>query len=140
MDGHSETCPLQLQVLAFRVRLMSENVFVLGASRNIGYFAALRLLGSFSLFFWYRPSLIPIVIAAGATVTFLLRSTSVFDEDEVVQGYVKSGKARLVKGDALVKDDVKRAWEESGRDRSVDTVLFSIGKTSNTLLSNVNPF
>lgn len=30
---------------------MSENVFVLGASRNIGYFAALRLLGSFSLFF-----------------------------------------------------------------------------------------
>lgn len=72
-------------------------------------------------------------------MTFLLRSTSIFDEDEVVQGYVKSGKARLVKGDALVKEDVKRAWEESGRDRFVDTVVFSIGKT-NTLLSNVNPF
>ena len=72
--------------------------------------------------------LIPIV-AAGASVTFLLRSTSVFDNDEVVQGYIKSGKVRLVKGDGLVKDDVKRAWEESGRDRPVDTVVFTVGKT-----------
>jgi len=88
---------------------MSENVLVLGGSRNIGYHAALRLL------------------AAGATVTFLLRSTSVFDNDEVVQGYIKSGKARLIKGDGLIKDDVKRAWEESGRDRPVDTVVFTVG-------------
>ena len=35
-----------------------------------------------------------------------------------------------MKGDALVKDDVKRAWEESGRDRSVDTVVFTVGKTN----------
>jgi hypothetical protein len=56
-----------------------------------------------------------------------------------VQGYVKSGKARLVKGNALVKDDVKRAWEESGRDRSVDTVVFSIGKTTNALLIKRQP-
>ena len=73
-------------------------------------------------------------------MTFLLRYTSVFDEDQVVQGYVKSGNARLVKGDALVQGDVKRAWEESGRDRPVDTVVFTVGKTityfqSSTLLT-----
>jgi len=104
---------------------MSENVLVLGGSRNIGYHAAVRLLGGF-LPSRCGLSLIRIT-AAGATVTFLLRSTSVFDNDEVVQSYVKSGKARLVKGDGLVKDDVKRAWEESGRDRLVDTVVFTVG-------------
>jgi NAD(P)-dependent dehydrogenase (short-subunit alcohol dehydrogenase family) len=106
---------------------MSENVLVLGGSRNIGYHAAVRLLGGF---FCSRCGLsLMSIIAAGATVTFLLRSTSVFDNDEVVQGYIESGKARLVKGDGLVKDDVKRAWEETGRDRPVDTVVFTVGKT-----------
>ncbi|KAK2464539.1 hypothetical protein APHAL10511_003446 [Amanita phalloides] len=91
---------------------MSElNVLLLGGSRNIGYHAAIRLL------------------ASGATVTFLLRSTTVFDKDETMQSYIQSGKARLVKGDGLVKDDVQRAWEESGRDRPVDTVLFTVGGT-----------
>jgi hypothetical protein len=108
---------------------MSENVLVLGGSRNIGYHAALRLLGGF-LSSRYGLLLMPIImVAAGATVTFLLRSTSVFDNDEVVQGYIKSGTARLIKGDGLIKDDVKRAWEESGRDRPVDTVVFTVGKT-----------
>jgi hypothetical protein len=88
---------------------MTENVLVLGGSRNIGYHAAVRLL------------------ASGATVTLLLRSPSAFDKDETVQGFVKSGKARLVKGDGLVQEDVKRAWEESGKDKPVDTVLFTVG-------------
>jgi len=88
---------------------MTENVLVLGGSRNIGYHAAIRLL------------------ASGATVTFLLRSPSTFDKDEAVQGYVKSGKARLVQGDGLVQEDVRRAWEESGKDQPVDTVLFTVG-------------
>jgi hypothetical protein len=90
---------------------MTENVLVLGGSRNIGYYAALRLL------------------ASGATVTFLLRSPSAFDQDETVQRYIKSGKARLVKGDGLVQEDVKRAWEDSGKDKPVDTVLFTVGGT-----------
>ncbi|KAG0691786.1 hypothetical protein DFH29DRAFT_883725, partial [Suillus ampliporus] len=49
----------------------------------------------------------------GATVTFLLRSPGVFDQDETIQNYVKEGKARLVQGDALVKNDVRRAWSEA---------------------------
>ncbi|KAF8625575.1 hypothetical protein AX15_005297 [Amanita polypyramis BW_CC] len=87
---------------------MSENVLVIGGSRNIGYHTAVRLL------------------ASEATITFLLPSISVFDGDETIQGYVKSGKACLVEGDGLIKADVKRAWEESGRDRPVDTVVFAV--------------
>jgi len=70
--------------------------------------------------------------ASGATVTFLLRSPSVFDNDEVIQEHVKSGKARLVKGDALVKDDVKRAWDEgaAGEGKPVDLLLCTVGKGS----------
>ncbi|KAF8625577.1 hypothetical protein AX15_005299 [Amanita polypyramis BW_CC] len=81
--------------------------------------------------------------ASGATVTFLLRSPSVFDNDQLVQGYIKSGRARLVKGDGLVHADVKRAWDESGKDKPVDTVLFTVGKlrcTSARVLSSLyNP-
>ncbi|KZT00053.1 uncharacterized protein LAESUDRAFT_745958 [Laetiporus sulphureus 93-53] len=89
------------------------NVFAIGASRNIGYFAALRLL------------------AQGATVTFFLRSPSVFDQDKAIQEFVSSGKARLVKGDALNADDVRRGWETAqngGTDR-VDLLLFTVGGT-----------
>ena len=45
----------------------------------------------------------------------MLRTPTVFDKDEVIQEYVKSGKARLVKGDALVRDDCKKAWEEAAK-------------------------
>jgi len=86
-------------------------VLAIGGSRNIGYYSSVRLLDS------------------GATVTFLLRSPSVFDKDEVIQGYVKSGKARLVKGDCLVQEDVKRVWEEAakGEGGGVDVLLFTLG-------------
>ncbi|OCH92270.1 hypothetical protein OBBRIDRAFT_467342 [Obba rivulosa] len=88
------------------------NVYALGASRNIGYYAALRLLKK------------------GATVTYLLRSTSVFDQDPEMQRYVASGKARLVKGDALSAPDVERGWKEAQAVKeSVDVVLFSVGGT-----------
>ncbi|OBZ69119.1 hypothetical protein A0H81_10877 [Grifola frondosa] len=85
--------------------------FVLGGSRNIGYYAAIRLLNQ------------------GATVTFLLRYPSVFDQDATIQKFVKDGKARLVKGDALNAEDVARGWEEArkGDDNSVDLVLFTVG-------------
>jgi len=86
-------------------------VLTIGGSRNIGYHASVRLL------------------ASGATVTFLLRSPSAFDGDEVIQEYVKSGKARLVKGDCLVQEDVKRAWDEAakGDGGSVDVLIFTLG-------------
>lgn len=88
------------------------NVYTLGASKNIGYYSALRLL------------------AKGATITFLLRKTEVFDADEAMKPYVKSGKARLVKGDALEIEDVARGWAEAqaaSESRHVDVVLFTVG-------------
>jgi hypothetical protein len=44
--------------------------------------------------------------------------------------HVESGKAQLVQGDALVSDDVKKAWEKAtDAGRAVDFVLFTIGAT-----------
>jgi len=67
----------------------------------------------------------------GATVTFLLRSgPAVFDKNATIQKYVKSGKARLIKGDALNKEDVRKAWEEAAKGDgwvSVGILLFTVG-------------
>ncbi|KAJ7187963.1 hypothetical protein C8R46DRAFT_5791 [Mycena filopes] len=82
------------------------NILSFGASRNIGYFTAVRLLEQ------------------GATVTFLLRSPSVFDGDGTIQKFIKSGTARLVQGDAINENDTQRAWKEAG---VVDAVVFTIG-------------
>lgn len=87
------------------------NVLVIGGSRNIGYYTALRLL------------------AAGSTVTFLLRSPSVFNDDAQVQEYVKSEKAFLIQGDALKQSDVQNVWAEASRHGDVDVVLFTVGGT-----------
>ncbi|KAJ7268704.1 hypothetical protein B0H12DRAFT_1009899 [Mycena haematopus] len=82
------------------------NVLSIGASRNIGYYAAIRLLEQ------------------GSTVTFLLRSPSAFDGDATIQKYVKSGHARLVKGDASIEADTQRAWDAAG---IVDALVFTVG-------------
>lgn len=96
-------------------------VLAIGASRNIGYFAALSLL------------------RAGNTVTFQLRNVSAFDEDVEIQPFVKSGQAKLVKGDALVQEDVRTAWTEANADGvPVDVVLLSVGKSAQ--LSNSEKF
>ncbi|KAF8163703.1 hypothetical protein B0H34DRAFT_651415 [Crassisporium funariophilum] len=103
---------------------MSLNVLTIGGSRNIGYLSSIRLL------------------ASGATVTFLLRSPTVFDDDEVIQGYIKSGTAHVLPGDALVKEDVQRAWDEAGKTNPVDVLLFTVGGTPKfTLLHGmvINP-
>ncbi|KAJ6587188.1 hypothetical protein DFH09DRAFT_1142850 [Mycena vulgaris] len=88
--------------------MSSLNILTFGASRNIGYHAAIRLL------------------AKGATVTFLLRSPSIFDGDSTIQNYVKSGHARLLKGDATNEADTQRAWDQAG---VVDAVIFTVGGT-----------
>ncbi|KIK81059.1 hypothetical protein PAXRUDRAFT_15452 [Paxillus rubicundulus Ve08.2h10] len=95
---------------------MYHKVLVIGGSRNIGYLSAVRLLDS------------------GATVTFLLRKVQVFDGNETIQKYVEQGKARLVQGDALIKDDVQRAWDEAakGDDKLVDLLLFTVGSPTAT--------
>lgn len=66
-------------------------------------------------------------VDAGATVTFLLRSPATFDGDEDIQKHVKSGKARLLKGDALVEEDVRNAWNEATKESPVDLVIFTVG-------------
>jgi len=88
---------------------MSLNILVIGGSRHIGYHSALRFLD------------------AGSTVTFLLRSPTTFDDDEVIQKHVKSGKARLVQGDGLVVADVQNVWAVACRDKPVDVLLFTVG-------------
>ncbi|KAJ7495890.1 hypothetical protein B0H11DRAFT_2001062 [Mycena galericulata] len=86
--------------------MASLNILTLGGSRNIGYFSSIRLLEQ------------------GATVTLLLRSPSVFDNNETIQEYVRSGHARLVKGDATNEAQVRSAWEKAG---IVNAVIFTIG-------------
>jgi len=88
------------------------HVLVFGGSRNIGYFATLRLLNQ------------------EHSATFLLRNTNAFDNDELMKPHVESGRVQLVQGDALVSDDVKKAWEKAtDGGRPVDFVLFTIGAT-----------
>jgi len=87
------------------------HVLVFGGSRNIGYFTALRLLNQ------------------GHSATLLLRNDKVFDNDERMKPHVDSGRAQLVQGDALVTDDVERAWEKATDGRTVDFVVFTIGAT-----------
>ncbi|KAE9394888.1 hypothetical protein BT96DRAFT_958687 [Gymnopus androsaceus JB14] len=77
------------------------NVLAIGASKNIGYYSALRFLD------------------AKCNVTFMLRSPSVFDSDETIHSSYK--------GDALVESDVKRAWDEALTHGPVDLVFSSIG-------------
>ena len=60
-------------------------------------------------------------------MTFLLRSPTTFDEDESIQKYVKSGKARLIKGDGLVLADVQNVWAAASTDRPVDLLIFTVG-------------
>jgi len=43
--------------------------------------------------------------------------------------HVDSGRAQLVKGDALVVDDVKAVWEKATDGRAVDYVVFTLGAT-----------
>lgn len=102
--------------------LSNLNVLVVGGSRNIGYHASLRLLEH------------------GSTVTFLLRSPSTFDSDVDVQKHIKSGKARLVKGDATNVQDVQSAWTEAGKERAVSLLLFTVGFTGKPTFSLTKGF
>ena len=72
--------------------------------------------------------LISFLIAAGATVTFLLRSLAAFEKDEMIQKYVREGKARLVKVDGLVKYEVKHGWDTAQEVGRVDLLIFTVGR------------
>lgn len=87
-------------------------VLLLGASRNIGYYVAQRLL------------------AHGHDCTLLLRKPDAMESDPAMSGYIRDGKAKLVQGDGLVKEDVQRAWDAAKGDSKVDLVFFGIGECS----------
>ncbi|KAH8827466.1 hypothetical protein DL96DRAFT_1499088 [Flagelloscypha sp. PMI_526] len=87
------------------------NVYAVGASRNTGYHAAVRLL------------------EAGATVTFLLRNLSSMDTNTTIQKFVSAGKAFLIKGDALSEDDCRRGWESTLERGHIDFLFFCVGGT-----------
>ncbi|QRV80487.1 NAD(P)H-binding family protein [Ceratobasidium sp. AG-Ba] len=84
-------------------------ILLFGASRNIGYAAAKRLL------------------AQGHTCTFLLRRPEAMESGASMAAYIKEGKAKLVHGDGLVEADVQRAWDTAKSDGEVDIVIYSIG-------------
>jgi len=114
------------------------HILVFGGSRNIGYYTTLRLLSK-SRFPLMKGSFVPDILTNsdcrvrttdhGHSATLLLRNANTFDNDERMQPHVESGRAQLVLGDALVLDDVKRAWEKATDfGRVVDYVVFSIGE------------
>lgn len=102
----SLTEPTSFIILAYIIM----KVFAVGSSRNIGYYTATGLLKQ------------------GHTVIFLVRNPTVFDDDEEVKSYIYSGKAMVVKGDALVPEQVQSAWQEANSEGAVDLVVFSVGK------------
>jgi NAD(P)-dependent dehydrogenase (short-subunit alcohol dehydrogenase family) len=86
------------------------HVFALGASRHIGYHASVRFL------------------AKGDTVTIVVRNPSNLESDPALVEHVKSGKARLVKGDATDEESLAKAWAEASSVAPVDLILFTVGE------------
>jgi hypothetical protein len=68
------------------------------------------------------------VVERGSSVTYLLRDPACFDQDTAMQPHIKAGRARLVKGNALVEEDMRRVWSEAiGDDGTLDLILSTIG-------------
>ncbi|GAB1526705.1 hypothetical protein RhiTH_009877 [Rhizoctonia solani] len=84
-------------------------VLLLGASRNVGYFLAQRL------------------VAQGHTCTLLLRNPGSMESDSAMASYVRDGKVKLIGGDGLVREDVQQAWDATKSNGEVDVVYFGIG-------------
>ena len=50
-----------------------------------------------------------------------------------MKSHVASGKARLVQGDALNEEDVRRAWAVASEgDGPLDLVLFTVGQSASS--------
>lgn len=67
------------------------------------------------------------LLNAGHTVVFQLRSPAALDNNEEMQPFIQSGKAILIKGDALNKEQVETAWKTANEGSPVDLVLFTVG-------------
>ncbi len=103
------------------------NVLAIGASRNIGYHSALRLLRR-SFVYSYFDDGTHFHLGLGSSVTFLLRNPSIFDGNAEVAPFIESGKAILVKGDAMKQDEIKSAWDTASEHGPIDVIIFTVGK------------
>jgi NAD(P)-dependent dehydrogenase (short-subunit alcohol dehydrogenase family) len=88
------------------------HVLLFGASRNIGYFVAQRLL------------------AKGNTCTLLLRKPDAMESDSSMKDYIQNGSAKLVRGDALVREDVQKAVDVANADGKLELIFFGIGQST----------
>ncbi|QRV95038.1 NAD(P)H-binding family protein [Ceratobasidium sp. AG-Ba] len=84
-------------------------VFLLGASRNVGYSVTRRLL------------------ANRHTCTLLLRRTEAIESDAALSLYIADGRLKLARGDGVNEADVQQAWNMAKEDGEVDAVYFGIG-------------
>ncbi|CAE6445830.1 unnamed protein product [Rhizoctonia solani] len=84
-------------------------VLLFGASRNTGRFVAKRLLEK------------------GHTCVLLLRKPEALGSDPFMNNYIKNGKAKLIRGDGLIQDDVQNVWNVASSEGLVDLVFFGIG-------------
>lgn len=53
-----------------------------------------------------------------------------FKDDTTVQGYIESGRARIIEGDALKEEDVAKGWAAAqgpAQETRIDLVLFTVG-------------
>jgi hypothetical protein len=51
-----------------------------------------------------------------------------FDQDTAMQPHIKVGRARIVKGDALVEENMRQVWSQAiGEDGTLDVVFSAIG-------------
>jgi hypothetical protein len=83
------------------------------------------------------------LLERGDTVSILLRSPSVLEQDNVLKKHFESGRLRLFKGDATNKEDVISAWKAAiTAGGIVNIILFAVGPTAKFKLfkgMTVNP-
>lgn len=83
---------------------------LIGASRGIGRATALEILSD--------PS---------SSVSLLLRSPSIIENDVLFSQAIKSGRVRIVKGDAYEKADIRKLMD----DPTIDSIVTSLGMSYN---------
>ena len=86
-------------------------ILILGGSRNIGHHVAHLLLHS--------PT-----TANTTQLTLLLRNE--LPADDSLTTFVADGRVKIVRGNAMIYEDVVRAWTTAGG-RECEAVLYAIG-------------
>lgn len=106
------------------------SILLLGASRNIGHHVAHILLHD-----QQSPS------APELKLTLLLRND--LPSDDSLTPFIASGQVQIVKGDAMKREDIQRAWDVAGG-ADVRAVVYTVGtpaaERSIGLVRDFSPF